>query len=144
MFTAHASIDLPVTPQWVWMHASGPDFLKLIPPFSTVKRIDPDHLTVQIEGLEEDGHCIVKSTLREPPNRIAWHSVSGAFHLRAEIMVEREGSGSRLSVQLYALPKDAQMYATARLEQAFAGLNEALKNALERFSTRFVTRFGLK
>lgn len=141
MFTAHASINLPVTPQWVWMHASTADFLKLIPPVSTVEPIDSEHLAVQIAGLHQEGHCVVKSTLREPPNRIAWHSISGALHLRAEIMVEREGAGSRLTVQLYALPRDARMYATVRLERAFDGLSEALGQALQQFASRFVTRF---
>ncbi len=139
MFTAHASINLPVTPQWVWMHASSPDFLKFVPPVSDVKSLDSDHLAIQIRELNQDGYCVVKPTLREPPHRIAWHSVSGALHLRAEIVIERTDAGSQLSVELYALPKDANLYATARLEQAFDGLQGALERALKQFALRFAT-----
>lgn len=137
MFTAHASITLSVAPEWVWLHASNPDFLWFIPPVSAVESIDDDHLGVYIERLQQDGYCVVKSTLCEPPHRIAWHSVGGALHLRAEIVIEREKSGSRLTVQLYALPRDAQMYATTRLERAFEGLGEALRSNLERFAKLF-------
>lgn len=139
MFTAHASIHLPISPQWVWMHASRPDFLGFIPPVSTVENIGNDRFAIQIEGLQDEGYCVVKSTLREPPYRIAWHSVGGILHLRAEIVIEHHGVGSRLSVQIYALPRDARMYAGPRLERSFEGIGDALRRGLERFATRFAS-----
>jgi hypothetical protein len=143
MFTADASIHLSIRPQWVWMHASKPDFLGFIPSVSAVKNVGHNRFDVRIDGLWGDCSCVMKSSLREPPRRMAWHSVGGILHLRAEIMIEREGTGSRLTVQLYALPRDAQLSAVPRLERTFQGINEALRGALERFATRLEPAMAL-
>jgi Polyketide cyclase / dehydrase and lipid transport len=143
MFTADASIHLSIRPQWVWMHASKPDFLGFIPSVSAVKKMGSNRFAVRIDGLWDDGSCVMKTSLREPPRRIAWHSVGGILHLRAEIMIEGEGTGSRLTVQLYALPRDAQLSALPCLERALKKISETLKGALERFAARFEPAMAL-
>ncbi len=82
-------------------------------------------MNVQIADQLENNLCTLKSSLREPPRRIAWHSVGGMLHLRAEIMIEREGTGSRLRVQLYALRNSTRCQKTHN--SPYRALNGPLK-----------------
>jgi hypothetical protein len=137
MFTSHTSIYLPVAPQRVWMHASSGDFLDFVPLISAVKHIGNNRFIVYIQGLHDDGYCVVESTLRIPPHRIKWHSIGGALNLQTNIVIERESTGSRLSVQLSAEPKNANRQSSDGLKQSFKRAGKTSDFTMERFTTRF-------